>query len=285
MYSKIKIYGNCDVNYLWGKDELPDSEIEALKTSGITSPTWDATTRLLAKFNSDLNACSQLPPGVVGYYIHRRDITENKKRLIAKVSERDVHIKDYNISNTASYQYYITPAFKDNSALSLGNEIEPETVNVDCKTISIIGLTPTETNNVYIAKKSDIWTFLLNTDMDAHTLQYNKSVINTLGKYPKVYGDRTSYITGGGSFLLGDLSCDSIDYVHDDFKKINKWTEFCNNGQIKLFRDAKGQIIPCDITQTSYNYANDTMQMQTTVSFSFVQIDDSENISVYRIEE
>lgn len=279
MYSKINIHGHCDLNYVWSKVSVSEDDIVALKESGVHSPTWDSDTYFLVDFNSNLNGGDETLRGIDGYYIYSQEIGKTVRRFIDKVDETCTHIKDYSVKNRSSYRYFIIPSRVDSDTPC--EEIETETVEMNTVVASIVGLTPTGKSNTYTVDSTDVWNFSLNGEMEDFKPQYNKNIINTIGRFPKVYGDKTAYLTGGGSFLLGSATCEVIDYINDDIEKINKWVDFCNNGKPKLFRDMKGHVILCDITETSYNYEGKLQLMPTTVSFTFTQIGDASNISVY----
>lgn len=282
MYSEIKIYGNCDLNYVISKTS--DDDIAFFQEAGICSPSWDGDTYFLVNFNDNLNGGEEALKGLTGYYIYRQVKGSNAHHLIDAVDSDCTCIKDYSVQNLTSYQYFIVPIKQSDEAEVFSEEIESGEIDVRHIAASIVGLTPSGTKNVYTVEASDVWNFSLNIAFDDFKPQYNKTTINTLGQFPKVYGDDTAYLTGGGSFLFGSLSCENKSYVSDDIDKINKWVAFCNNGLPKLFRDSKGHIILCEITDTSYNYDGSATEMPTTVSFSFTQIGDASNISAYRKE-
>ena len=74
MYSKIKINGYCDVNYIWSKSgQLDDAEINAIETKGIHSPVWDAITVTLSTFKDSTEGNSNIETGnIIGYTIYRK---------------------------------------------------------------------------------------------------------------------------------------------------------------------------------------------------------------------
>lgn len=287
----IKIHGNCDVNYMWRKtgsniiSQTDDAYIEALAALGVHSPSWDSNTLMLSAFKSDDLSAGDISQRnqIIKYTIHRQNILEDKRYLTAETSCDETCISDFNVADNAVYRYYITPTYLIDDEEVLGQPIETDTISIDALNLNIVALTPTEEANVFTVDDNEIWNFSLNVSPGSFTPTYNKSIMNTIGRYPKVTHGKTNYLTGKFSVLLGNISCSDTEYVSDDIDSINKWQEFCNNGKLKLLRDGKGHVIPCEITETSYEYSNELFEMPTTVSFSFIQLMDSKDICAYSI--
>ena len=282
-FSTLKINGNCDVNYVWSKRSNFNSEdIENIANNGIYSPLWDTQTVMLATFSNTLNA-SNISGTIYGYLIHRQKLNENIRYKVAEVDSTITKIKDFNIGNRANYQYFITPIYMNEGQKSLGEPILTDTIQTNFNSWSVIALSPTTEENVYIVDVNNIWDFYIDTDGGSFSIKDDKTVTTGLGQFPKIYIGKTNYLTGSLSCLIGNVNCEA-KYYDDDIEKLERWREFCNNGKLKLLRDLKGHIIPCEITDASYENDDKREELQTTISFNYTQLDDYKNISVYSIE-
>lgn len=277
-YSALKIEGHCDVNYLWTKQEgLSTEDIDSVASFGVHSPDWDSKTILLSIFNQDLSATDMNTP-IIGYIIQRQKSGSSKRTNITKVKTGVTHIQDFNIENRAKYNYYIIPIY---DTQLYGEPIATNDVFVNFDSWSLVGLKPTKTRNEYTVDKNNIWNFYINNESEDFSLNTDITVSNSLGRFPKIHRGDADYITGGLSCLIGNVSCSS-EYKDDTIEKLSKWRRFCNNGSIKLLRDPKGHIIPCDITDVpKYSIDYDYNEMPSTISFSYTQVADSDNIVVY----
>ena len=282
-FSKLKINGNCDVNYTWSKKaDLTTEYVESIAQNGIYIPEWDGDTIMLATFSNTLNA-SNISGTIYGYLIHRQKSNETVRYKIAEVNSTITNIKDFNIGNRATYQYFITPIYMNDGVKSLGEPILTDSIQTDFNSWSVIGLAPTTDENVFVVDVDNIWSFYIDIDGGTFSVNEDKTITTGLGKFPKTYVGETNYITGSLSCLIGNVSCEG-KYYDDDIEKLEKWRNFCNNGKLKLLKDRKGHIIPCEITDVSYENDDKFDELQSSISFNFTQLEDSKNISAYSIE-
>lgn len=282
-FSTLKINGNCDVNYTWSKKAYLTTEyVESIAQNGIYIPEWDGDTIMLATFSNTLNA-SNISGTIYGYLIHRQKSNETVRYKIAEVNSTITNIKDFNIGNRATYQYFITPIYMNDGVKSLGEPILTDSIQTDFNSWSVIGLAPTIDENVFVVDVDNIWSFYIDIDGGTFSVNEDKTITTGLGKFPKTYVGETNYITGSLSCLIGNVSCEG-KYYDDDIEKLEKWRNFCNNGKLKLLKDRKGHIIPCEITDVSYENDDKFDELQSSISFNFTQLEDSKNISAYSIE-
>ena len=283
-FSTLKINGNCDVNYVWSKRaDLNSEDINTIANNGIYSPLWDNQTVMLATFSNTLNA-SNISGTIYGYLIHRQKSNENIRYKVAEVDSTITNIKDFNIGNKASYQYFITPIYINNGQKSLGDPILTDSIQTDFNSWSVISLSPTSDENIYTVDVNDIWNFYIDTKSGSFANKDDKIITKGLGQFPKMYIGKTNYLTGSLSCLIGNVNCEA-KYYDDDIEKLESWRDFCNNGKLKLLRDPKGHIIPCEITDISYENDDKYEELPTTISFNFTQLADNKNISAYSTED
>ena len=61
---------------------------------------------------------------------------------------------------------------------------------------------------------------------------------------------------------------------------LDRWNDFCANGNIKLLKDRKGNAMLVMITGNSGQTDDILREQPTTVTFNWVQVDDTTNITV-----
>jgi hypothetical protein len=280
-YNVLKIHGNCDINYVMCSSlELDEENIDSLLDSGLTSPEWDVDTLMLAKFNENTGASSYtISQDIRGYRIQRYEVDYNKLHEVASLRGDQLYFEDYNIRNNKSYQYRIVPIYLKDGVETLGSPVTSNTIHTDWCGWSVIGTKPTDEINKYMVDYDNIWTFGLNVSPEPIRPVYNKNYLTGFGQYPKAVQGQENYLEGGLSCLIGDIKCEN--YIGDNIDTINKWRAFCNNGELKLLKDLKGNIIPCSIKDTTYDIDYSTVEQITTISFNYVQLMDRDDISVY----
>ena len=222
---------------------------------------------------------NELTNDIMGYKIQRYEVDYDRLFEVATLGSNELYFEDYNIRNNKSYQYRITPIyFKDDKEL-LGMPITTDEIYTDWCGWSVIGTKPTEDSGKYIVDYENIWTFELNTESEAIRPVFNKTYITGFGQYPKVIQGQENYLEGGLKCLIGNIL--NEEYTNDSIDTIEKWREFCNNGELKLLKDRKGHVIPCSIKDTTPTFMGDTLEQVTVISFNFVQLMDKHDISVY----
>lgn len=287
MYSKIKLHGYCDVNYIWSKNnDLGDDEIkaiiEAITDKGIYTPEWDADTVTLSTFQDTLNGNSNVQDtNITGYVVQRKRTDENRLYKVVEVPKENTVVYDYNIQNNNEFTYRIIPKLNDGTYSSF---VESNPISVKWDYITICDLLPTDIDNEYIVDKNNLWKFGLNTNSTAIKPNFTKNVMTGFGQFPKISHNETNYLTLGFETLLGDVDC-AGRYFNDNIDKLEKWHSFCNNGNIKLLKDMRGNVIPCDIQDTSMDSDENTFPEITVISFNVIQLYDRKSISAYDFED
>lgn len=280
-YDTLKIYGECDVNYVMcSSSVLSGEDIDILKTNSLLSPEWKIDTIMLANFNEDTSADSfTMINDIVGYKIQRYEVDYDRLYEVATLNSSEIYFEDYNIRNNKSYQYRITPIYLKDDKELLGMPITTDEIYTDWCGWSVVGTKPTEDSGKYIVDYENIWTFELNTEGESIRPVFNKTYITGFGQYPKVIQGQENYLEGGLKCLIGNIL--NEEYTNDSIDTIEKWREFCNNGELKLLKDRKGHVIPCSIKDTTPTLMGNTLEQVTVVSFNFVQLMDKHDISVY----
>lgn len=281
-YNKIEVFGSCDINYIWSKDKiLSDDDINTLSEQAINSPQWDLNTVILPIFNNSTNATSIDNDNIVSYRIQRRNLKENVLRTVANVEKTDSKIIDFNVPDDETYKYYITPVVEGDGVQSFINTVETSEITPNWCSWSVIGLKDID-EGVYEADCDNIWVFHLNLEPGDYTPVFSKTYTEGMGRFPKGFSGSTNYMKGKLSCYIGDINKVS-EYINDDASRVEKWTEFCNNGELKLIRDTKGNAYLADIENTSLQISDYINAKPTKLTFDFIQLGEAKEACVFKV--
>ena len=280
MYSKLKIHGNCDIDFCWSKEkELSQEEFSTLTNMGISEPVWTSDSIMLAQFNEDING-KPLGVGldVYEYLIQRREVGGHTIEDVAIT--QSTKIEDWSCQSSKTYEYLITPIYIDTSGNQiLGRRTVSQPVITDWDCVSIIDIVETDEVGRYIVDKDNIWTFAGNVEDISYKSNSDVSYVNTYSRFPRENRGKPNYLTASISCLLGDIC--SVQYEEDNIAKIEAFREFCANGNMKLFKDYKGNVLPCSIQSLSDTSDNSTIEKQTSITFEIVQLLSRNDVSVF----
>lgn len=288
MFNEIKIYGYSDVNYIWSKklDTINDEEINNIKSNGIHSPVWDINTVMLANFKKDTSAGTfDQENEIIGYKVSKKEVGSDKFTTVDYTKHYEKQIEDYNVKNNTEYVYSVTPIYLIDGKEVLGETVLSENVTPDSEKFVIIGLLPTEDKNKYRVDEDNIWSFFLNAEEGDFSIRNNKQYTDGFKRFPKGYSGETDYLETTFKSYLGGIVCSSMEYGYDDIAKIEKWRAFCNSDCLKLFKDIKGHVIPCDIAMSNYSVDNSLDGIPTTINISIKEMRDYKDISVCEVKE
>lgn len=244
-------------------------------------PSLNNYSRFLATFDDETLNAQGITNEALGYTfsIYKEIKDTNELIYVAKLEEGGLSITDFNVVNNTNYKYYI---FKEDEE-SISEAVisnETETCWWDW---SLVDLTPSVTEkNLYYANSNNVWKFNLNISSAEQTQKISTAVYDNLTKYPKVSVGKTNYSTGGLTCILGNIQkvgSGDLKYV-EPASLADDWNKFCANGHIKLLKDRKGNAMLVSITDTSINTDDILTEQVGTVTFSWVQVDDVNGISI-----
>ena len=325
MESYIKYYSNLNVNFIKiEQNSLPSNLQEAYdKRENFNANTVlynDFTTMVDALYfmpHSEFasNFCS----------VYRKTYSQPYYNYVCTLNG-EIALRDYNIHNNDDYEYLavIGIAQSDGSYTyqiydNRDDEGEKILTHVNWNNWSICNIeetVDTPDNNIYV-KTGDTW--LLGLNMEGENLVQNMGITSwdTLGRYPKVFMGAKNYESSTFTGLLGNMKevvelklknstkngeCvtgDTIDTVYRYTERINTknrygreaekyqaWKEFCNDGELKLLKDIKGNAWVVHIVDSPSNtIANNSYTMPTTISFNWKEVLNIEDISIVDKEE
>lgn len=244
-------------------------------------PVLDSYSRFLVTFDDATTVSRGVADIALGYTfsIYKEIKGTNKLSYIENLGEGNLSIKDYNVANEVTYQYYI---FKEDdqsiSEAAISNEVTPCWWDW-----SLTDLYPDpEIDDFYYADSNNIWKFSLNVSSSPVTQKINNIVYDNLTRYPKVSMGKSNYSSGAITCLLGDLHPDNNNSIHyvEPADMLNKWNEFCTNGNIKLMKDRKGNTMLVTITGLSSQLDDVLVEQTNTITFNWTQIGDTNDVTI-----
>ena len=253
-------------------------------------PTWndDDNLKILCTYDDGLlysSSIKNLSSPLLGYTIYRQQKGENKLHKVAEVDKDCRKIVDYLVANNTQYTYIIIPITeKELGVASTGSAITTDWF--DWSLTSIKEIEP----NIYIPE--DIWILQLEVTSDDIIQNISTNILYTANKYPKIVTGNNNFATGSLSCYLGNVipikhefNSNLDDYVFNDtVERIKAWNNFVGNGKTCLLKDRKGMIYKVAISDNPYrNYNDELPEQPTTISFSFTEIGNIDNISVREI--
>lgn len=244
-------------------------------------PVLNNYSRFLVTFDDGGTVASGIADVALGYNfsVYREIKDTNQLVYVAHLDEGSLSMVDYNVVNDTTYRYYV---FKeDESAIS--EAVVSNDVTTCWWDWSLVDLIPSTTEkNLYYANPNEMWKFNLNVTSEARTQNINTTTYNNLTRFPKVSTGKMNYASGGLTCLLGNLqqlNNGQLSYV-ETASMLDRWNDFCANGNIKLLKDRKGNAMLVMITGNSGQTDDILREQPTTVTFNWVQVNDTTNITV-----
>ena len=277
----------------------------------------NATTTLFNTFDDIIDAkyfSPEDPVGGASYTVYRRTPEQTYYDFVCVMTDGDYIFYDYNVKNNNFYHYLCSielttltgPYYTIYQNRDDMGELEYIQTNWDEWSIcDIVEGGPDENNAIAYIKSGPIWKFKANLDQEDLTQNTSVTIWDTLGAYPKISIGQKNYDSGTVSCLLGEVT----EYIKYDYnsnggktvygytEKINltgrygremermeAWREFCNNGNLKLLKDVKGNAWIVQITENpSRDIEVRSSLMLTTISFDWVEVENIEGQAIIKI--
>lgn len=249
--------------------------------------------------------------------IYRREIWNGGGETISKpvVLEAGAPVfYDYGISNNRIYEYSLLPASQ------LLNTVVKQAIKTNWGFWSLTEIHPVKGKiNTYTASPSDVWIFKYNFESGEQTQNILKTKQDNLSLYPKVITGSTNYISGDVKCLMGseivpyeflstiaeprynnngNLEWEEVPKPHinggyierlmygirltsnEKIDMLNAWRKLCFSSNPKLLKDMKGQKFLVQILSSSNTPNQNWRGIPDSISFSWAEIGDAENITV-----
>lgn len=212
----------------------------------------------------------------VGYTfsVYKENKTDNDDTLefVAKLSDGSLSIIDHNVQNHMEYVYHV---YKEDENYT-SSDVLSNNVTTCWWDWTITGFY-LDDDGVYRVDPQNIWRFSLNIDSGDVSETMSKTVYDNLTKYPKISSGTMNYNQGSLTCIAGNIQ---NDLYTETIGIIRQWNFFCSGSELKLLKDRKGNRWIVDITSSSTKTADESVEQYTTVSFNWVEIMDSNYISI-----
>lgn len=277
-YNQIKIYGNQRVDYLIQTSEKLTEEEVAESMGADFKPDFNiykGKLNIMAPYTKDIvsSFISGLTEPLIGWQVYRTNPTKPVLEKVAETDKDTTKIIDYLVANQTEYTYYVIPITENQIGVNLkSSPIKTNWWNWSVMSISNVA------GNIYIPK--DIWVFKNNLTSGPAQQTIDKTVYQNFTQFPKVSVGESNYITGTLTCLLGDVNCKTNKYI-EPAEMFDAWRKFCVNGENVILKDAKGHIYRVEIVSNSSQYMDEIAQLPSTISFSYVECDSVDDITVY----
>lgn len=231
------------------------------------------------------------------FVILREDVDdENSLCKLAEITADNKHFYDYSFNRELTYQYYIVPVYvyaNEQKAYGPPHKLNNQ-INYNLKEVTlidtIIDIAPNDEfnlSNIYEINSGEysIWHLKYNTEAKNINIVTDKAVYETTMKIPVINKTDRNYKTGTIKAFLGGFTKENGKLTYRDSIKLqNKFQEFCDNGRVKMLRDEIGNVLPVDVTLTSFDYNPHTIPTNITITFEWTQVGEEESLSVWRSE-
>lgn len=277
-YSSIKLFGNQKVDYLIQTERtLTNEEVEETLDQFYMPDTsvFPGITNIMAPYTDDIvsSFIKGLTEPLVGWQIYKSKKGESFLKKVAEVGKDVNSMIDYMVANQTEYTYYVIPI----TETQLGINLKSSPITTKWWNWSVMSINNVS-GNIYAP--DEIWTFRNNLASGQIQQNIDKTTYQNFTRYPKVSSGESNYVTGSVSCLLGEIDCKSNKYI-EPAEKFDAWRNFCVNGKNVILKDAKGHIYRVEIISNSSQYMDEAYELPSMISFSFVECDSTDDITVY----
>ena len=284
---KIKLYPSGATNYISVSKRLTDNPSDydeklldsniALDENSIFRMSFEFPAKQHAVYDgADFNINYD---NLNKFMILRRDVEDDTWRYMGTTSSNCKYYQDFTAASSRKYEYRVIPLLLNDGNLQVQSIMSTKIDIPVADYISIIGLKETDDESVYEIDYDNVWILLGAAVFDDTTYVSGKVFSDTLGRFPKETVNRKRYIRGGGSGFIGDFLCNSYMYS-ESFNVSKAWEDFCYSSNLKLIKDLRGNVIPCDIDSFSTSTEALGDQIATSTKFTFTQLKDFDDITV-----
>ena len=226
---------------------------------------------------------------------------------------KEYSFRDFNITAGHSYQYIMYPVGNNTAVVKqqFANAIRvsPQPyydtgvpVVTSWNEWSLAELKPVENvvdapilRKTFEVDLDNIWLFKYSLETGNQVQNFQKSEVQTLGKFQKFGYGRMNYVSGDVSCLLGSgiVPYTKIGYVermrksitiplstNDRAYMLEQWRKIASSPNPKLLTDMKGQSWIVQITSNSNSPKNFYYEQPDTISFSWKQIDSTDGVVI-----
>lgn len=213
------------------------------------------------------------------FMILRKDTRDGVWRYMGQCSENCKYYQDFTAGSSREYEYRIIPVLNNSGKLQVQSMMSVSIKLPVSNYATIIGLKPTSDENVYEIDYENIWILLGAVEFDDKNYVMGKTFTDTLSRFPKETVSIKRYIKSGISGMVGDFLCNPYTYS-EDYDVTKAWEDFCCSSNLKLVKDLRGNVIPCDIDSFSTSTEILGDQVATSTRFTFTQLKDFDDLTI-----
>lgn len=256
LYNQIKVYGQAIVDHIKIQNvEKTVTEIQNLVP--YATPIWDGNTIFLAKFENTLNAgnITNLTNPILNWVVTRRKSTETSFTKLATLPVNITTYTDSTAEPNVQYIYNITGTNDTEASEPLENTIN--SVFYNCIIMDVGG--------------TEAYVFDLNLEFEGYENQVAQQKYEGFNQYPAFSFGERDYKEGTVTAILASEFDVDVTQTIDYIKKFNV---FINNGNEKIFKDRKGNVLKVVTTggvkQKPLNVA--ISQQPYEITFNFTEV-------------
>lgn len=274
----LTVHNNVKLDF-FHLEESSSTNVNIFNTAKYV-PVLNNYSRFLVTFDDGTTTSEGVADVALGYNfsIYREVKDTNQLVYVARLGDGGLSMTDYSVTNNRTYKYYI---FKeDESAIS--EAVVSNDVSTCWWDWSLIDIIPSTSEKGLYYTTGDIWKFNLNISSAARTQTLNNTTYNNLTRFPKVSSGKLNYSTGSLTCLLGDVqrTTNSLAEYIEPSTMLDEWNKFCADGNMKLLKDRKGNAMLVMVTGTSSQTDDVTREQTNTITFSWVEVEDIDNITI-----
>ena len=216
--------------------------------------------------------------------------------------------RDFNISNNRLYRYTLYPfdQMEEETSTKLQKAVV-EPISTKWQGWSITELHPVNgENKKFTATPDDVWVFNLNVDTGEQSQNISRQEQQTLGQFNRYSQGRMNYISGSVSCLLGSDVLPA-SYILKNGKVVNEggyqeirkndkaptsnqrvdmllaWRKVVMSSNPKLLKDREGQSFLVTLSSATNKPMDAVYKQPNTISFTWTQIGNAEDVQIVDI--
>lgn len=298
IYKEIVLYDNVFYDYILLLNyTLSEYEImDYLQSEVIPNWTIFPDTQIFAPYTTSIISADieGITSDILGYAIYRRESNDSVLHFVSQVDISETYIEDFLVCNNKAYSWVIIPVTETEFGTPMFTK--ELFISFDEWTVTDMQLVKDKEYKV-----TEVWKFGLN--IEAEKLEQNilKTKFDTLSKYPKFSIQGRNYISGGLSAYLTNITVNTIynnptiqeffpeynpyrnsKYIYyEPSDLLNQWNDLVARGHDVVIRDLKGHIYRAQIDSNEAKIDHYNYIAPTTISFTFVEVDSVDDISLY----
>lgn len=271
----LKIYGGQSINAWTVRSLIEDSTTVDARSSIDTNWLWDFNTTAMCKYNNTINAgnLTDISESLTSWKIYRLNVTngDTQYQLVCQTTDVTMtNIRDYMCANGNTYKFQIV-GISDNY---ISESIYTQEVTANYHYWSL--------TDIYT---KEVWLFQLNYEGNNiesnYTVNSNVNITLTNSRYPIFNIGEQRYLSNTISALIGNVDLATGEYSNDTIKIRNSLVDFLNNGNEKIFKNVRGDILQVQTYTNDFSINNNPIEKPQTINFNIIEVGSIDDLQVY----